>query len=179
MSTPVESARRRSAIRWWQARRGVLFVGCLVAVLGVGQFSFRIWRAAGQRSAVERVRELGGDVLYSYEYPDSGHPKVPAGFRRLLGIDFFYSVLVVKLDGSEVRDQDLKVLRRMPKLRWVFLRNTSISDAGFDELKRLPDLVHVFVRDTRVTRAAVCDLEASLPSAQCWPSPGSEYWGSQ
>jgi len=60
------------------------------------------------------------------------------------------------LNGSRVTDAGLAVLRSMPSLATVRLRDTLVTDAGFQEsLSRMEALKRLDLRGTKVSREAV------------------------
>ena len=67
----------------------------------------------------------------------------------------------LQLDGTDVTDADLDILRMMPKLRNLDLRRTRVSDAGARKLATFPALGHVGLYDTQVTIAGLLSLGES------------------
>jgi hypothetical protein len=68
--------------RWLQFSLRTLLVAVTLLAVWLG-----LWtdRARRQRVAVQRVRELGGDIRYDYENQKGGQPPGPEWLRRLLG----------------------------------------------------------------------------------------------
>lgn len=92
--------------------------------------------ASRQRDAVRAIREIGGVVWYDYEKPDLNR-----GYRMTGGhldgalVDFFHDVIAVRLAGPRIGDEDLDLLRRLPRLTSVVLQDTMVTDAAINRLK--------------------------------------------
>ena len=56
-------------------------------------------------------------------------PPVPKWLEDLLGVDFFSEVVRLDLEGPKVTDAVVEQLKRLPRLQWLGLRNTEITDA--------------------------------------------------
>lgn len=121
----------------------------IVAILVVLLIVWRPMQEAGeQRAAVAEIERLGGKLLYDYQLDESGRPiegAVPAGWsvlRRLLGDDFFNTVVQVNLSGTEP------------------------DEAALESFKGLAGLKKLDLRATRVTQQAVEQLQAALPNCE-------------
>jgi hypothetical protein len=132
----------------------------LVLLLALG-----IWlgltfnRVRQQRAAVARIQQLGGKVQYAHDVAATrvaGQPKQPVvpgppWLRRLLGPEFFDTVLWVRLNKTAVTDADLRLVARLDRLEFLDLYSTSISDAGLFELRHCRRLKSLTLSETTVT----------------------------
>jgi hypothetical protein len=167
----------------------------LVLGLGFGWFAYKVKQAREQRDAVEAIQKAGGQVSYDYGRADASRTK---WLQDLLGRDFFFDVSGVYLNGTGVSaellrearedgqtsqlryfdahmtDDELAVLKKLPRIKDLTLCNTKVTDAGLANLtdlrqlsrlhligcfsdtglkhvERLPRLRELSLRGTRVT----------------------------
>jgi hypothetical protein len=78
--------------------------------------------------------------------------------RDALGDDFFLNVRTVVLVGPEVTDANLGHVRRLPRLRKLYLTSSRITDSGLKHLRQLKDLQTLKLDDTTVTDAGLVHL---------------------
>ena len=135
----------------------------LVAVCAVW-FGVLAKRAHDQRAAVRRVIELGGRVVYDFQYDDSGEFREyrkdakPPGWpwlRKLVGDEFFQEVVRVSLDGKNVTDDDLELIGKLRHLDHLSLNETSVSDSGLAHVRDLVHLQYLGLNETRVTSSGL------------------------
>jgi hypothetical protein len=113
----------------------------LVAVLAV---PLGLWVASAQRQrrAVEALRRMGGQVVYSNDprhSPNDPKARVPEWLVRSLGDDFFFSVVRVTL-GKDVGDEHLGPLLELGTVTHLELWYSRVTDAGLARLSALPRL---------------------------------------
>ena len=92
---------------------------------------------------VKQVEELGGRIA-----------REPNLFQG--------PIVEIDLSETKVRDDDLRLLSNLPRLRTLHLHRTGISDAGVEHLEGLKHLTTLTLGDTRITNAglkAVTKLE--------------------
>ena len=136
----------------------------LTAILAIG-LAIVCKRARDQATAVHRILELGGSVTYDFQFDPQGRPvrdARPPGWpwlRRLLGDEYFQTVVRVNLGGSKVTDDDLRVIGRLKQLKFLDLSETSISDDGLANITHLRDLQELGLSDSRVTNAGMRHLQ--------------------
>lgn len=106
---------------------------------------------ADEAAAVERIQQRGGSIEYAGE-----------GAER--------AVVSVFLPGGKIVDDDLKVLKELPKLRGLSLSgqtgksppqgNGRITDAGLREIAALSSLESLDLRANRITDAGLKELRS-------------------
>ena len=108
------------------------------ATLALLSIFLGIWtsRSITQRNAVEAIKDLGGEVLYSNE--DSG--RLPETIASWLGQDFVFSVYSVNLQDTDITDKDLRLLTDIPSIEGLYLSGTNVVGTGFDKLLQLKNL---------------------------------------
>ncbi|HET6879485.1 MAG TPA: PDZ domain-containing protein [Pirellulales bacterium] len=103
--------------------------------------AFSIWlglyiaRVREQRSVIAALEAMNFKVEYSFEtdeygasLPKSHSPPGPAWLRTWLGDDFFANVTAVHDRKSKATDDDLRLLLKLPQLKYVSLVNTAAGD---------------------------------------------------
>jgi hypothetical protein len=143
----------------------------LLVSLALSWLASEIARAQAQRSAIEAIREFGGDTKYDYEYTGSwkfvtAHPKPrgPAWLRNLLGGDFFDDVVFADLRISETcvipGDEAVKHIAKLPALQELDLSFTEVTDAGLRHISKLDRLQRLELAYTDVSDAGVEHLRS-------------------
>jgi len=100
----------------------------LVAVLSV-LLAWNMNQVRQQRKALARVRELGGAVVYDYQYhyvstkpiiENDARPPGPRWLRDLIGDDYFMSPDFVYLQNTTVTDKEIAELQdALPDCKFV------------------------------------------------------------
>ena len=113
----------------------------IVAILLLLLFAWQPWQAArDQKAAVDRIEQLDGKVFYGYQFDESGkridgaRPPGWSPLRRLLGGDFFDTVVEVDLSGTEADDDALQPLGGLTDLKKLNLKRTKVSKQGVEDL---------------------------------------------
>ena len=104
--------------------------------------------AREQRLAVEAILVRGGMVEYDYKYDHVRNRRLPKGeswrpiwLQRLLGDEYFHSVVCVGLDTScNATDEDLVQIARLRRLKLLYLGGGRITDNGLAKLEGLTEL---------------------------------------
>ena len=113
--------------------RTLMLVVTLICVwLGI-----TVKRAREQRSAVEAIQKLGGDVYYEHQFINSNDPPGPEWLRQLIGDEYFFSVAIARLYGSKVNDTSLASIKRLTDLKWLELHDTHVTDEGVKRLQQV------------------------------------------
>ncbi len=117
-------------------------------------------RAHRQRALVHRVRQLGGMVAYDYQIKrgkggrylyDPVAISPSAGWLvDVVGVDYFNSIVLVSLRGSQVTDGDMILIGDVPTVENVDLTRTGITSDGLRHLNRLTNLQLLGLWHTRV-----------------------------
>ena len=75
----------------------------------------------------------------------------------------------VDFRGAAITDEDLAsigpALRSLPRLRYLILSDTGISDRGLIHLRNMPSVEYVYLDGTSVTEDGVQVLRQQLPGA--------------
>jgi hypothetical protein len=134
--------------RWFRysLRTLLLLITLVCVVLG-----FKIVPVLEQKRAVSAVQELGGQVIYDYEFkkkvdrPPSSEP--PDWISGVLGVDFSHDVAVAKI--FNVRDTD-RVKKALPSLRHLrslheldLINIKDLRDNDFEFIDRMSELQDV------------------------------------
>jgi len=131
-----------------------------------------------RRIAVNRVRSLGGSILYEFQMDSSTGsyiqgperyeitPSGPTWLKSLVGAEVFNTPVNVDLSSTAIKDADLSILRHMPELRFVGLEQTRITDAGLRHLIQLENLRIVYLQFAEVTEKGVEELRLRLPNVE-------------
>ena len=145
--------------RWLQFSLRTLLVA--VAVLAV-LLGLTTDRARRQRAAVRRTRELGGDIRYEYENQKGGQPPGPEWLRRLLGDEYFLTVIGIAFGTRYLTDDDLEYFKVLTDLRVLRLRNAQVTDAGLEKLKGFTKLTDLELSATQITDHGLVHLQGLL-----------------
>jgi Leucine-rich repeat (LRR) protein len=128
----VPSRLRREWLTRFVARVAIVGLFCAAPVA----------RAAdeAEEKAVAELQKMGGKIER-----DMKEPAKP--------------VIGVNLSLTQVSDEGLAQLERLPKLKRLSLNNTPITDAGLEHLKGLKELQKVYAVDTKITDAGLEHLK--------------------
>ena len=133
----------------------------IVTVLAVW-IGIHVRRTEQQRQAVSAIDQYGGWVRYSYQlvngnFDPNRESWVPASVRRVLGNDFFHSVVEVNLvysddsgkrhDNSNVTLAPLEILTDLPNLTGLFLQERQANDANLKHVAGLKHLRKLYIWD--------------------------------
>lgn len=122
--------------RWSQFSLRTLLLAVTVSGILFGWIGVVVNRAAKQKNAVARIRQLGGTVHYS-NLDENGEPAVPEWLTQLVGDDFFFDVELVQLasnQATQFTDADLAFFENLLGLKSLFLPADQLSD---DALRKL------------------------------------------
>ncbi len=124
-------------------------------------FGWQVNRVNRQRKAVAWVLEMGGSVLYDYQYDGNliSYAK-PTGPEWLL--DFNHQVVLVDLATAPV--SDLAPLTKLKSLQALGLSHT----AGLDltPLAKLNSLRFLDLLDTQVSEEQITKIQQALPNSR-------------
>ena len=179
--------------RWYQYSLRTLFVVMVLCAIACSWLAVKMQRVRKREEAVKVIVEAGGSVGYEYEeqvfvvdvngvvlpHPSAPHPPGPAWMRKLLGEDFFATVIyanvrndeemehlkelknleLLALSGTQFTDVDLEHMNELTKLETLILSNTRVTDEGLRHLKELTNLLGLVLRDTQVSDSGLVHLE--------------------
>jgi hypothetical protein len=135
--------------RWMQFSLKGLMLLVVVAAIPCGWLKWKMVRKARERVAVAEIERVGGQVGYDWE--GKKEPPGSEWLRKLLGDDFFSSVVGVELQGHHVTDEWLTHLEPLSDLSKVSIHSADITDVGLAHLARLSNLTDLSLPDTQVT----------------------------
>jgi hypothetical protein len=150
--------------------RSLLALAVVVAI-PFSWLAVEMKKAREQREAVEAIREQRGFVIYDYHVegiPSYSGPEMralpgPIWLRRILGDDFFSTVLGATVENTRLTDTGLdrmlERLRRLPRLLWVTLAGKQVTNASLEHLKGLTRLQDLSLNNTQVTDAGLVHLK--------------------
>jgi internalin A len=144
--------------RWYQYSLRSLLIFVTLCAFACSWFAVKMRQARRQREAVAAIRIAGGKVIYDYEDPEASNvvPPGPLWLRNLLGDDFFANVDRVRLNGdTNAMHAALEHLKDLPRLRYLFLDLSSVTDDDLEYLKDLPQLLELDLNHTDVTDAGL------------------------
>lgn len=144
----------------------------IAAAVPCSWLAVEIKKAREQKTAVEAIRKLHGNVRYDYEanyLAGEGSP-VPALLRREVGDDFFHDVTIVEFEKGETADTELKYLDGLTQLQALVLKCTRITDAGLEHLKGMRQLQSLDLQNTEITDAALNYLDGMTQLKSIWLS---------
>ncbi len=117
------------------------------------------------REAVAAIRNAGGHVHYDSGWTENttGRPRMPSAPDWLLdslGFDYFAHVDGVAF-AKRGSDEDLVHVGRLPRITYLTLIDTNVTDAGLANLREMKSLVEVSIPDTRISDAGLANLTGS------------------
>jgi len=138
--------------RFFRYSLRTLFVVVTVFCLWMG---WQVKRAKDQGQAVKAIQEAGGRVTYRYQDDNPARRNAPYPYppwlSEFLGEDLLLTVVGVYVEGTKVDDGKFEELsehlRRLPKLRWLELRNSRVTDRGLACVSELRTLERLYVRN--------------------------------
>jgi hypothetical protein len=135
-----------------------------------------------QRSAVTKIVQAGGEVEYAYYFEplhnDSwvhhaeAQSLVPRWIRRVLGDDYFSSVIGVTLTYDSARPIDvneiMKQVGRFTRLRFLNMQNQEVTDAGLKQIAHLRLLEHLEFESTKISDDGMRHLATMNNLVEVW-----------
>jgi internalin A len=182
MSMNPSSSKRRSYFR-------ISVRALMVPVLFAGGWMGWLVRSARvQRAAVTAIQRVNGYVEYEWDFTNpnrkpSTRSWCPKWLVDSLGVDYFFNIVAVDLDGratdlelvhvgnlkrlrslqlseSEVTDSGLAYLQGLTSLNRLTLKSTGVTDAGLAHLKGLTSLEEIRLQATGCSDAGMAHLSA-------------------
>ena len=81
---------------------------------------------------------------------------------ELTGADFSM-ITALNLGSTQITDEGLKEVGKLPQLSWLYLYKTKVSDAGLKEVAKMKQLKVLGLVDNKITKAGVAQLKKALP----------------
>ncbi len=163
----------------WRFQFGIRSLLVLTVVIAVlcSWLAVEMKKAREQREVADEITKLGrlgGAVQYDWQvgaghtFKAFHHGEIPEWLLRLLGVDFFSTVVAVDSTDTPLTDVELKHLAGLTELVGLWLDYTQITDAGLQDLARLRHLEVLSLNATKVTDAGVGKLQQALPNCKIY-----------
>jgi hypothetical protein len=137
----------------------------LLAVTGLGIWlGVEVNRARRQREIVSAIFDVGGYAAYDWQFVEgewdrdiglqetaADYPPGPKWLRRIVGDDFFQTVVLVFIFEVPLTDDQLPPVEQLPALKVLDLSHTQIGDASLHRIARLSRLRFLDISHTNVT----------------------------
>lgn len=159
---PDHTTDRPPRYRRWIPLSVRMFVAILVfmALAVALQIGFVVERYRRERAATDDIVDRDGYV----DMDESG----PAWIRQHVGhelMTFFDVIAGVHFIDDDTVDDDLRVLHKLPDLKFLRLNGAQVSDAGLEHLKGLVNLRSLELANSHVTGSGLSRLQG-LPKLQ-------------
>jgi hypothetical protein len=153
-------AATKPARRYLQFRLKTLFVFVAVTSVPCGWLAWRMEHKRLERMAVAEITKLGGQVRYDWQDSQKKEPTGAAWLRRLLGEDFFSSVIAVDINSHNVTDDSLVHVEPLADLVNLGLWDSceQVTDRGLSHLTGLSKLKVLYLSDTGITNDGLVHL---------------------
>jgi len=148
----------KSHRRWYQFSLRALMVLVVVVALPCGWLQWKLDRKQRERAVLAEINRVGGSFNYDWQYAGQSGPAGTSWLRKLLGDDFFSSVVLVQIEGNHVTDDWLARLEPLGDVKHLYLRCPQITDAGLAHLSGM-NLRELSLERSRVTDAGLGQLE--------------------
>lgn len=133
--------------------------GCLRIAFRGGTYSFQTLRVLGATVQSVYVRCL------------------PIDDDDLAAMSRFRNCEAMDLGGTNITDEGVRCLTRMPKLQYLFLWHTRISDAAASILMGISHLRMLSLHDTLVSEDGLEKLNRALPNCLICPDEDRYLYG--
>jgi hypothetical protein len=157
MSMNPSSSTRRSFLR-------ISVRALMVLVLFAGVWMGWLVRSARvQRAAVAAIQRANGYVEYEWDFINPNRKPSrgswwPKWLVDSLGVDYFFNIVAVDLDGRAT-DLELVHVGNLTRLRSLQLSQSEVTDSGLAYLQGLTSLKRLTLRSTGVTNAGLAHLK--------------------
>ena len=151
---------------------GLVVVLVALVICGIWYFTSSGYR---QAKAVAELEALDAIVFYDYSHNSKADEVAPAGpshWEELLGQDFFYPVVWVRLNETAIRAEELALLHDLSGLKRLTL-GESTRDRGMETVAQLTQLNSLSLLDSSVTANGMQKL-ASLPNLTFFACTGPQ-----
>ncbi|MCE9555435.1 MAG: hypothetical protein K8T91_18965 [Planctomycetes bacterium] len=80
----------------------------------------------------------------------------------LIGVAHLQGIVYLSLTNSPYTDEDIRVLKQMPKLKFLWLDGTNVTKESLGLLRQFPSLVHVTLFRTKIDAVGADQLREDL-----------------
>lgn len=156
---------RRFVRRRFQFSLRTLLIGTAVLSLILGTVGVRLIELDKRRRTTSQLVSLGATVVYDYQEARLEESKLPwtSRLRSVLGCDPFAPVVDVSLRADSALAEGLPLLDQFPELDSMTLSGAGVTDAGVLHLAQtgvFPRLKWLTLIETLVTDAGLASLRA-------------------
>jgi hypothetical protein len=129
--------------------------------------------------AITRLEQLGASISYDYQWSktkgwlENARPPGDSWWKQILGEHYASEPVEVMLFSGissmkpkEFTDRDAELLAMFPKIKWLVLYDTSVTDASLKHFAAIPALERLDLEFTRVTEAGAKEFRATRPNTQ-------------
>lgn len=88
----------------------------------------------------------------------------PVENEDLLVLSGYRNITDIILENSNVTDDGISYLLKVPNLKWVNVNGCAITDNSILDLIRIPKIRTLFIQDTLITKRGVNIIKSSLPN---------------
>ena len=131
-------------------RLRTLMILIMICCVLLAWLALEIQRARKQQNAAKAVTQLGANIYYDYQFPDSNTPvkfeapsQIPAFVRSIFGDGMFSDVTYLAWESNTITNDDLRLLSEFPRLKKLHLAGNRISEEGLVVLSELDELEEV------------------------------------
>ena len=150
-----------------------LLVFVAIASIPFAWMGHKVREKQREREVVKAIRDLGGHVALDIEPNANAAGRKPSPgptwLRKLLGDDFFTSVVSVEIDSRYAsHDIGLVQLRSLPQVRNIYLADPQFTDEELVQLRELARLKLLHLAGAQVTDQGCDELKRALPGLQIY-----------
>ena len=143
----------------------------LLAVLAalVLWMNWMMAHAKRQEQVVRKINELGGHVVYNYRGYRMSEPAGPMFLRKVLGDQYFVTLMAVTVRQWRMNVQDLAdVAKGLEEVgvRTLYVNTLDFGDAIVEPLKALKSAKRLFIKDEKLSDTGLKQLQEALPNTQ-------------
>jgi Leucine Rich repeat len=144
--------------RWFQFSLRTMMVVVTLLCVWMG---ITAHRANRQRRAVERLTSHGDGISYDYQTDEHGSfmlpvnapppsPPGPTWLRRLIGVDYFVTVVGADMYVKGAGDDSIGDLSDLPQLRFLGVHGPGVTGSDLARLSKLPQLRDLGLYDNSI-----------------------------
>jgi hypothetical protein len=127
-----------------------LFAALSIGCVAFAAFGVFLQRVRTQQRVIRELREMKVDVFYDFQERSLGtyysdDPAPNPWLVRVLGVDYFHSVVAVEINGLEFTDVSLQPLWELPHLRSVTIIQSRVSVQGIASLHECQSIRSLFL----------------------------------